>query len=103
MGGLQVPPIDNFGYSASKAAVLMTSKHLAAVLGPRHITVNTVCPGPFVSRMTRGTIRAVGEDRFANTAVGRFGAPKDAAGCCIFLSSAAGSFVTGAELALDGG
>lgn len=103
INGLQAPQIDNFSYSASKAAVVMLTKHLAGALGPKHVTVNAICPGPFASRMTRGTIAAIGEENFANTALGRMGAPADMAGACIFLSSAAGAFVTGADFAVDGG
>lgn len=104
VNGIRVPRPDTFAYSASKAAVLMLSKHLASALGPMHITVNSVCPGPFVSRMMRGTIQHAGEARIASsTALGRLGAPSDAAGACLFLASRAGSYLTGTEFALDGG
>eukprot|EP00439_Symbiodinium_sp_Y106_P082547 s499_g21.t13 len=104
VNGLQTPLIDTFAYSSSKAAVVMLSKHLAGALGPRHITSNCICPGPFMSRMMRGTIQAVGEDGIAgSTALSRLGLPSDIAGACLFLCSRAGSFVTGTEFALDGG
>lgn len=103
VNGLQAPAIDNFGYSASKAAILMLTKHLAGALGSKHVTVNAICPGPFASRMTRGTIAAIGEENFGTTALGRLGAPADMAGACIFLSSAAGAYVTGTDFAVDGG
>lgn len=104
VNGLQAPSTDSFAYSASKAAVVMLSKHLAGALGEKHITVNTICPGPFMSRMMRGTLKAVGEDNIARgTALNRLGAPSDVAGACLFLSSKAGSFMTGTEFALDGG
>mmetsp|Transcript_11601 Transcript_11601/g.31061 ORF Transcript_11601/g.31061 Transcript_11601/m.31061 type:complete len:280 (+) Transcript_11601:63-902(+) len=104
VNGLQPPVVDTFAYSTSKAAVVMLSKHLAGALGSRHITVNTICPGPFMSRMMRGTISAAGEDTVAtSTALARIGTPEDAAGACIFLSSRAGSYLTGTEFAVDGG
>mmetsp|Transcript_44469 Transcript_44469/g.127429 ORF Transcript_44469/g.127429 Transcript_44469/m.127429 type:complete len:279 (-) Transcript_44469:135-971(-) len=104
VNGMQVPLMDTFAYSTSKAAVIMLSKHLASALGPRHITVNTICPGPFMSRMMRGTIAAAGEANISGgTALGRMGSPEDAAGACLFLSSRAGAYLTGTEFALDGG
>lgn len=104
INGLQAPQMDTFAYSASKAGVVMLSKHLAGALGPRHINVNSICPGPFMSRMMRGTVQAAGEDYIArSTAVGRLGSPTDVAGACVFLASRAGSYVTGTEFALDGG
>eukprot|EP00931_Biecheleriopsis_adriatica_P107831 TRINITY_DN82167_c0_g1_i1.p1 TRINITY_DN82167_c0_g1~~TRINITY_DN82167_c0_g1_i1.p1 ORF type:complete len:281 (+),score=66.56 TRINITY_DN82167_c0_g1_i1:84-926(+) len=104
INGLTVPMMDTFAYSASKAAVVMLSKHLASALGHRHITSNCICPGPFMSRMMRGTVKAAGEDNIASgTALGRMGVPADIAGACIFLASEAGAFVTGTEFALDGG
>jgi len=61
INGIQVPMFPTFAYSTSKAAVLMLSKHLASQLGEQHITVNSICPGPFMSRMMRGTIQAAGK------------------------------------------
>eukprot|EP00442_Polarella_glacialis_P011287 CAMPEP_0115074204 /NCGR_PEP_ID=MMETSP0227-20121206/15217_1 /TAXON_ID=89957 /ORGANISM="Polarella glacialis, Strain CCMP 1383" /LENGTH=281 /DNA_ID=CAMNT_0002461159 /DNA_START=75 /DNA_END=920 /DNA_ORIENTATION=- len=104
INGLQAPKMDTFAYSASKAAVVMLSKHLAGALGPRHITTNCICPGPFKSRMMRGMVEAAGEDLVAGgTALNRMGLPADIAGACLFLSSQAGAYVTGTEFALDGG
>jgi len=104
INGLQVPAFDTFSYSTSKAAVIMLSKHLASALGSRHVTVNSICPGPFVSRMMRGAIAASGEDTISRTtALGRLGTPEDIAGACLFLSSRAGAYLTGTEFAVDGG
>jgi len=104
VNGVSAPEFDNFAYSSSKAAVRMLSQHLASALGRAHVTVNTMNPGYFISRMTRGTIKTAGEENLANTAaLNRLGGPVDAAGACLFLSSAAGSYLTGTEFALDGG
>lgn len=105
VNGLQPPLIDTFAYSTSKAAVVMLSKHLAGALGPKHITSNCICPGPFMSRMMRATVKAVvGEDNIAgSTALSRLGLPEDIAGACLFLCSKAGGYITGTEFALDGG
>lgn len=104
VNGISVPDGNTFAYSSSKAAVRMLSQHLASALGKKHVTVNTINPGPFQSRMMRATVESVGEDTMAKTtALNRMGAPVDAAGACLFLSSAAGSFLTGTEFAMDGG
>jgi len=104
VNGLQPPLIDTFAYSTSKAALVMLSKHLAGALGPKHITSNCICPGPFMSRMMRATVKAVGEDNIAgSTSLLRLGQPEDIAGACLFLCSKAGGYVTGTEFALDGG
>ena len=90
-------------YSTSKAGVIMMSRHLAARLGP-NVLVNAICPGPFRSRMMRGTIEMAGEENIASgTLVGRIGAPSDIVGVALWLSSEAGSFVTGMAVPIDGG
>ena len=99
------PPVnmDTFAYSSSKAAVMMLSRHLAAKLAP-DVTVNSLCPGPFHSRMMRGTFAAAGEDTIADgTLVGRVGRPADIVGAALLLASDAGSFLTGVALPVDGG
>lgn len=104
INGMQPPILDTFAYSTSKAALIMLSKHLASALASKHITVNTICPGPFASRMMRGTIKAAGEENIAaGTALRRLGSPEDIAGSCLFLASRAGAYLTGTEFALDGG
>lgn len=96
---------DNFGYGASKAAVLRLTEHLAGALGRDGITVNAVCPGPFQSRMMRATIKAVGgEDVIGQgTALGRIGSPEDAAGVVLYLSGRSAAGVTGATILVDSG
>ena len=99
------PPVnmDTFAYSSSKAAVMMLSRHLAAKLAP-DVTVNSLCPGPFHSRMMRGTFAAAGEETIADgTLVGRVGRPADIVGAALLLASDAGSFLTGVALPVDGG
>jgi len=104
INGVRVPAHDAFAYSTSKTALRMLSQHLASALGRAHVTVNIISPGPFMSRMMRGLIQTVGEENIATTTgLNRLGGPVDAAGACLFLSSAAGSYLTGTEFALDGG
>ena len=49
--GLRTPAVENYSYSASKAAVHMLTRHLAKRLAAEHITVNAIAPGPFQSKM----------------------------------------------------
>src|SRR6202035_2179442 len=49
--GLRTPSVENYSYSASKAAVHMLTRHLAKRLASEQITVNAIAPGPFESKM----------------------------------------------------
>ncbi|KAK3327318.1 hypothetical protein B0T19DRAFT_159396 [Cercophora scortea] len=101
--GLRVPVMATYAYSASKAGLHHLSRHLAAELGPRGVTSNTLACGPFPSKMMAATLRDFGDEIKAANPMGRIGTPEDAAGACLFLASRAGAFVNGATLAVDGG
>jgi NAD(P)-dependent dehydrogenase (short-subunit alcohol dehydrogenase family) len=101
--GIQVPVLNTYSYSASKAAVHHLTRVLARELGPRHITVNAVAPGPFESKMMAETLRNFGDAIAASSPLGRIGRPDDMAGVAIYLASRAGSYVTGAIIPVDGG
>jgi len=103
VNGLAAPPMETYAYSTSKAAVEMLSRHMAGFLGPRHITVNSICPGAFPSRMMRATLEAAGDELANGLPRGRVGTPLDMQGTCIYLASRAGAWTTGATLILDGG
>ena len=100
--GLQVPTLETYSYSASKAAVHQLTRHLAKRLAPV-ITVNAIAPGPFESKMMAATLEAFGEQIAASAPLRRIGRPDDMAGAAIYLSSRAGAYVTGAILPVDGG
>jgi NAD(P)-dependent dehydrogenase (short-subunit alcohol dehydrogenase family) len=103
--GLRTPSVENYSYSASKAAVHMLTRHLAKRLASEHITVNAIAPGPFESKMMAFILDNPETREMVEQSVplGRIGRPDDVAGLALFLSSRAGAYVTGTVIPLDGG
>ncbi len=103
--GLRAPVMDNYSYSASKAAVHMLTRHFAKRLAAEHITVNAIAPGPFESKMMAFLLDdpETREMIAQQVPLGRIGHPDDVAGLTLFLCSRAGSYLTGAVIPLDGG
>jgi len=101
--GIQIPALETYAYSSSKAAVHHLSRVLAHRLAPKHITVNAVAPGPFESKMMAETLRNFGDAIVASCPLKRIGTPEDMAGVAIYLASRAGAYVTGAVIPVDGG
>jgi NAD(P)-dependent dehydrogenase (short-subunit alcohol dehydrogenase family) len=100
--GIQVPALETYAYSASKAAVHHLTRVLAKKLAPK-ITVNAIAPGPFESKMMAETLDRFGDVIKSGCPMGRIGEPDDMAGAAIYLASRAGAYVTGAVLPVDGG
>ena len=91
-------------YNTSKGAVINFTRALACEWGVNQITVNAICPGFFPSRMTVGTLKAMGEEKLAAHApLGRLGDDEDLKGLCVLYASDAGKHITGQWLAVDGG
>jgi NAD(P)-dependent dehydrogenase (short-subunit alcohol dehydrogenase family) len=103
--GIRVPAMENYSYSASKAAVHMLTRHLAKRLASDHITVNAIAPGPFQSKMMAFVLGSdEGRAAVASTVpLGRIGTAEDLVGTTTFLCSRAGAYLTGAVIPLDGG
>jgi NAD(P)-dependent dehydrogenase (short-subunit alcohol dehydrogenase family) len=103
--GLRPSGMDNYSYTASKAAVHMLTRHLAKKLAAEQITVNAIAPGPFESKMMAFVLDSPGGRAAVEQSVplGRIGRPDDAAGLVQFLASRAGSYLTGTVIPLDGG
>jgi 3alpha(or 20beta)-hydroxysteroid dehydrogenase len=86
------------GYTASKWGVRGLTKAAALDLGPE-IRVNSVHPGPIRTPMTAG----LSDDMVNTQRIPRMGEPAEVSAAVLFLASDAASFMTGAELAVDGG
>jgi gluconate 5-dehydrogenase len=96
--------MNTIAYNTSKGAVINFTRTLACEWGNHHITVNAICPGFFPSRMTVGTLKAMGEEQLAAHApLGRLGDDEDLKGLCVLYASDAGKHITGQWLAVDGG
>ncbi len=101
--GLRVPEINNFAYSASKAAVHHLTRVLAVELGQRGITVNAIAPGLFASQMTKHILENHQAQIETKCPLGRIGSSSDMAGLAIYLASPAAAYINGAVIPVDGG
>lgn len=104
IAGFHVPKHDTYAYSASKAAVHHLSRHLALALAPSHITVNVIAPGRFRSDILENAIELEGAEKLlAPIPLRKFAEGPDIAGAALYFGSAAGRYVTGVILPVDGG
>ncbi len=91
-------------YAATKAALIGMTRVHALELGPYGITVNCLCPGPFLTDLPKSVLSQEQIDSFSRqTAVGRWGDPRELAGPALLMASEAGSYITGTTLTVDGG
>src|SRR5690606_26990620 len=93
-------------YSAAKSAVLGLTRSLASEFGPIGIRVNAISPGFVYSEMSARALDADPDRKarvLARTPLGRMGTPAEIAWGAVYLCSDAASFVTGANLCIDGG
>jgi NAD(P)-dependent dehydrogenase (short-subunit alcohol dehydrogenase family) len=113
--------VDLVAYTAAKAALTSLSKNLSASLAPEGILVNTVSPGSFASEGMRGYLRALPPERHADpddlydimriiaedfghpAHLGRAGDPSEIGPVIAFVGSRANTYMTGANINVDGG
>lgn len=93
-------------YTPTKAGIKSLMQSLAIVLGPHGITCNSVMPGTVLTDINRASFEEKPEQKAyfeKRIPLGRLGAPEDLAGAVLFLASDEASYVTGAEILVDGG
>jgi NAD(P)-dependent dehydrogenase (short-subunit alcohol dehydrogenase family) len=96
-------------YNASKGGVLLLTKTMAVELGPHRIRVNAVCPGYIETPLNAAISAGLGGTGFAgeyasdHIPLGRAGQSSEVAAVYAFLASDDASFMTGAEIVIDGG
>ena len=90
-------------YAAAKAGVAGMTRALAREIGSRGITVNCVAPGFIDTDMTRALGEAQTQALLTQIPLGRLGAAADVAAAVVFLASAAGAYVSGSTLHVNGG
>jgi 3-oxoacyl-[acyl-carrier protein] reductase len=98
--------IGNFGqanYAASKAGVAAFTKSLAKELAGKGITMNAVAPGFIETEMVEGIPEKVRQRLLDQIPLKRFGRAEEVARSVVFICSADGDYITGAELSINGG
>ncbi|ODV80901.1 NAD(P)-binding protein [Suhomyces tanzawaensis NRRL Y-17324] len=101
-----ISPVDfagTYGYLASKAGVTHMGKNLALQLGPRNITVNSLAPGFFPSKMSNGLLEVAGDVLIETNPRKRLGKKQDIQDLVLFMCAKQSSYINGIVIPLDGG
>lgn len=104
IGGLRASQVLG-GYTISKAADFQLVRNYALENGPHNIRVNAIAPGVVQTDFARTLWEeeAKHAETVARTPLRRIGQPRDIAGAAVYLSSEAGSWMTGQMMVIDGG
>lgn len=92
-------------YALAKAGVAQLARNLAVQWGPENIRVNALAPGLICTPLSEPLLADTGfmARRIQMTPLRRVGTVDDVAATCLFLASPGGSFITGQQIAIDGG
>ena len=91
-------------YSAAKAGMHGFSKALALEVARKGVTVNTISPGYIGTKMVLAIPKDVLDTKIIpQIPIGRLGKPEEVAGLCAYLASDEAAFLTGANIAINGG
>src|SRR5262249_1104049 len=90
-------------YSTAKAGVVQLTKALALELTFRGVRVNAIAPGYIATELNRAYLEGEGARMTRDIPAGRFGEERDLDGALLLLASAAGSYISGATIVVDGG
>jgi NAD(P)-dependent dehydrogenase (short-subunit alcohol dehydrogenase family) len=102
--GITTGGLPQAAYSASKAAIIGLTRDLAQQWGSRKgIRVNALAPGFFISEMTDNYPPDYLDSQIPRLTLGRLGDPTELAATAVWLASAAGGYVTGQTIVVDGG
>ncbi|MET0375614.1 MAG: SDR family oxidoreductase [Rhizorhabdus sp.] len=104
--GLQVPQWESYPYSATKAGLIHMARHMGKFLAGENISVNSIAPGFFPSRMSATIADLDDAEQMAAVASplgARVGTTEDMAGAVIYLCSRAGAWLTGITVPIGGG
>ena len=89
-------------YNASKGAVIQLTRTMAVEYAGK-LNANAICPGIFVTPMTKGTLKGMEQTIKNNIPLKRAGDAKEIGGLAVYLSSDECSYMTGSVITIDGG